>query len=528
MKKNILSLLSLLIISGCSSINSSISSVNSSRIINSESFSSESSLIQQSSEVIDEFVPYSEIMKVPPVVDNEKYTDDNFKHGVIQGNVTSRKENQLRFFSINDTHGALDSNDDMVGMDKVYNLQKSLENENGKYINLLLGDIFQGGWLSNKTYGKAFVEVINKMNFSAFVLGNHEFDWGLDKIHAYKDGNADNGELNIPFLGANIYYNGSNSHPSWIDPYTIINHEGYKVGIIGLIGDDQESDISFDKVANYEFKNSNYLAKKYAKYLRTEEHCDVVVIATHDYDTYLNNTFASYENDYRIDAIFCGHTHQSIEEYVSRYDDYKIPVVQSYTKNGNAGVIELTFDDNEIVSSYVDHYNPGNYNSSNFITDYLLDSYGDIINEGESTVVNIPSYLSKQNIGKLVSSFMLTNYNADLAFINTGGIRTTIQSGKLKLSKVLEVFPFDNRTLLVKMNGKDIKTLIDKQGKYLYYQVGNLEGGSFIDNKEYLIATIDYVYTGEYYVNSFNKTVYKDTNRLLRDDFIDALKASYK
>ncbi|MCK7488373.1 MAG: hypothetical protein MZU97_24905 [Bacillus subtilis] len=33
------------------------------------------------------------------------------------------------------------------------------------------------------------IESLNAMQFDAFVLGNHEFDWGIDKIANYKDGN---------------------------------------------------------------------------------------------------------------------------------------------------------------------------------------------------------------------------------------------------------------------------------------------------------------------------------------------------
>ena len=94
---------------------------------------------------------------------------------------------------------------------------------------------------------------MNDIGFTAMTLGNHEFDWGLDKIAKYKDGDLTNGEANFPFLGANIFYKGTNRRPDWIDPYTIVDYNGLKVGIVGVVGGTQESSILALNVAEYDF-----------------------------------------------------------------------------------------------------------------------------------------------------------------------------------------------------------------------------------------------------------------------------------
>lgn len=55
------------------------------------------------------------------------------------------------------------------------------------------------------TNGLAVIECMNMMNFDVMGIGNHEFDWEIDTILQYFDGNTENGEANFPLLNANIY-----------------------------------------------------------------------------------------------------------------------------------------------------------------------------------------------------------------------------------------------------------------------------------------------------------------------------------
>ena len=84
-------------------------------------------------------------------------------------------------------------------------------------------------------------------------IGNHEFDWGLDTILDYRDSDQTNGEANFPFLGCNIIQKDTDSLPKNVNPYTIINQDGLKIGVIGYIGLGLESDIATQMVENYEF-----------------------------------------------------------------------------------------------------------------------------------------------------------------------------------------------------------------------------------------------------------------------------------
>lgn len=445
--------------------------------------------------------------------------------------VPTNQYTNVNIAMINDTHGAfLDSNDG-YSIARVDTLLDELEAKNGDYIKLANGDILQGSYVSSKNYGYQLIESLNEMDFDAFVIGNHEFDWGIDKIAAYKDGNLDNGEAEFPFLGANIVYKSNGERPEWIDAYTVVNYGDVKVGIIGLIGGDQESDILSTNVKDYDFIDEpTYLVEKYAKELRNDKDCDVVIVATHAHDKELNNKYAKLSDDARIDAILCAHTHQLITETVQRSDSYLIPVLQNYDKNETMRELILTLDSSLNIYDYSNKtYYPASFDlSADF--DYLFEKYSDDINASNENIGYTNSQLSRAYIGSLVTEAMFYyDYNVsgfetiDLSLINTGGVRTTIDIGYITIADVFNTFPFENTVYLIEMYGSDINSLLNSLYSYSKKSVDVFE-----DNTIYKVAIIDFVYFNTYYSYIFNKKVSEyATGLLMRDIFIYHIKELY-
>lgn len=406
----------------------------------------------------------------------------------------------INIFAINDTHGAIETSSSTTGMAQVQSVIKSLETSSD-YIKVANGDIFQGGYASNVTRGRIFIDVLNAMEFDCFVIGNHEFDWGIETISVYNDGDLSNGEANFPFLGANIVYKSSSTMPEWLEEYTIVENNGLKVGIIGVIGEGLTSSINSEFVENYTFLNPVPIVEKLSKKLRTEEQCDSVVVAIHDYEETTNNQFAKLVNDSRIDGIICGHTHQKINETVTRTDGYKIPVLQSNTKNYNVGTMSLELQNGNINKASINHYVPTSYSSDPFIAG-VISQYQSIIDEGEEVLGYTASSMSKSKLGSLAADAMVEFTNRDFACLNTGGVRGTINAGDIQMKEVYEVFPFDNYLIEVSMTGSQLKSFYNAADGYLYFS-SNLNVNNLSTSKTYKIIVIDYVYNYYYYQRYF-------------------------
>ena len=345
---------------------------------------------------------------------------------------------------MNDIHGHLITDLDggvSAGLDKVSTLLKSLESVDD-YIKISNGDMFQGTLFSNTLYGLPGIEWMNYEHFDCFVIGNHEFDWGIDKIAAYKDGNLDNGELNedCEILGCNIYLKSTNAMPDWLKAYSIEECNGYKVGVIGCIGEGLTSSISASMVADYKFVDPVPLVREYAKKLRTEEACDVVIVSIHEYDSSTNSRFAALAGDYRIDAIVCGHSHTQNNEYVARGDGYYIPIIQCRGYNGNVGTIKMQMgDDGPVSKGEIKHYTSSNYDSDKDAYDLLFKYYREIQSAGEKVIGYSNVNLSKEDLGMMCCVAMMQEYATAVGVCNTGGIRATIKAGDISFNDVFNI-----------------------------------------------------------------------------------------
>lgn len=423
-------------------------------------------------------------------------------------------------FSINDTHGAIITDDSVVGMEKVQSVIKELEKDYN-YIKVANGDIFQGGYASNKTYGKIFIDVLNAMDFDCFVIGNHEFDWGLDKISVYNDGILENGEADFPFLSANIVDKDTYLSPDWLEPYTIVENNGFKVGIIGVIGEDLTSSISAEYVEDYVFLDPIPIVENLSKKLREEFNCDSVIVAAHEYSSSSNERYAELSNDSRIDAILCAHTHQKVAEYETTKTGYRIPVLQSNTKNYTVGSIKLNLSNGIIDNTTINHYSPSTYQSDDEILN-IIEKYRDIIIEGDEIIGYTKTELSKSKLGNIAANAIRDYSKCDFACLNTGGVRSTIDSGDILLKEVYEVFPFDNNIIKVTMTAQQLINFYNYTEGYLYFS-NNLDISNLTKNS-YTIGVVDYVYTYPYYERFFKGLPYEELNSNIKDAVIWYLK----
>lgn len=134
-----------------------------------------------------------------------------------------------------------------------------------------------------------------------------------------------------------------------------------------------------------------------------------------------------------------------------------------------------------------------------------------------------------------------TKTKVDFALVNYGGLRIpSLPAGPLTKGKVFELMPFDNTIVVVKMMGSDLPLLfhhmakkggwpISKQAKY------TIAGEQAIDirindqkidpDREYLIATNDYLANGGDQCHFFKGKKQLETGVLFRDAIISYVQA---
>jgi 2',3'-cyclic-nucleotide 2'-phosphodiesterase (5'-nucleotidase family) len=130
--------------------------------------------------------------------------------------------------------------------------------------------------------------------------------------------------------------------------------------------------------------------------------------------------------------------------------------------------------------------------------------------------------------------------NVDFAVMNMGGLRSTLNQGPITLGNLYEVYPFENRLVLLELPGTAVKELFDflafRGGQGLSKTVSLVInrraveslsiGGRPLDvHKTYRVATIDYLAEGNDGMTAFRQaTQTKDSNKQLRDWIIEYVK----
>lgn len=238
-----------------------------------------------------------------------------------------------------------------IGAAKVATKLKELRAQAaGPVITIENGDFIQGSPLSyyiaqGARPVTALTKVINQMDYDVQMIGNHEFNYGLDYLRGAI------ASYQAPVLAANVLNEAG--EPYFGKAYTIIEKAGIKVAVLGLVTQYIPQWEKPDTLKGITFESIVETAKKYIPMLRQQ--ADLVVVSYHggferDLATGEPTEALTGENEgYQllqevpgIDALFTGHQHRVIAETVNG-----VPVVQPGYRGNYVGEIQLTIEKKE-------------------------------------------------------------------------------------------------------------------------------------------------------------------------------------
>jgi 2',3'-cyclic-nucleotide 2'-phosphodiesterase (5'-nucleotidase family) len=436
-------------------------------------------------------------------------TQESYEQAVINVKVIGTGDNSetgdktVSIYSINDTHGAFtrDAEQGFAGMAYIGEYFKGLSENN---VIISCGDMWQGGIESNKTRGNIMTDAMNIAGFDAMVLGNHEFDWGEEKIIANKN------LMDFPLLSCNTFKASNHSHlVDFVAPSTIIEKQGIKFGIIGSAAEDLGSDILKSIANQYYRPNPLEFIKIQSDSLR-KLGCDVVVLASHDggYDAKSESEptkfsdlteLSSVTNKRYVDAMFFAHDH-----YV-KYGTYNnVPFAEGGCNGKNIAKIDFNFnksgDSYEFVGAVAQKSSINAYSTctvENTEITNLLTKYSSLIGDPDAVIYKFSQSYSKDEVLNIVCESLLWYMNENvskfggqkmsISFHNLGGIRNSITYGDFTARDLFSVCPFENALTVWKMTSSEVS----RQKSYNGYSGSEVSVGGY-----YYAATISYVAEG--------------------------------
>lgn len=229
----------------------------------------------------------------------------------------------------NDTHSHVDPvrSGEYAGMGGVIEravFVDSVRQSMGSRNVLLLdaGDFSQGTSYFTLMKGDVEVECMNSMRYDAACLGNHEFDNGLEELARRIS------MCRFPVVCANYDFDNP-AVEKLVKPFCILRRGGFKIGIIGLLTD---LSVVVDKPVADKIKYLDPLecANRYAKILKDEKHCDLVICLTHlgyEGESFTDpELVAGLEN---VDLVIGGHSHTFLDKAATETDaaGKEVPIV---------------------------------------------------------------------------------------------------------------------------------------------------------------------------------------------------------
>lgn len=465
------------------------------------------------------------------------------------------ESNTLVILHTNDTHSQLVSGSD--GLGGVQRRKAVIDSIRAAEKNVLLvdaGDVVQGTLYFYLYGGKVEQEVLNLLGVEERIIGNHEFDNGIDSLATVlRLSDAD-------FISSN--YNLENTPLADIfSPYSIKEYGGKKIGIIG-INLDPEGIVAKGNYDGVEFLPIVATANLTAMKLRNEHAVDAVVALTHiGYNPAgLEGDSLLASNSRGIDVIIGGHSHDVIDpatekgerrSHMTNLDGKPVLVVQTGKAGRNLGKIEINLDSlgtdaypryelipidgrydgrsDAKLAKLLTRYSVG---VDSLMTDWIGTSERALSSKDPALLNFFADYTfdrAKEIVG-----------NVDLSIVNKGGLRTDIPEGLFSKGHIINLLPFRNYIQVIDVKGVDLATVFDVMsmtggngvsrnvsGKYRG-KAGNavtvevlIDGKPLDLNKTYRVATIDYLANGGDYMTGLTRgTKVGHSDRLIYDDLI--------
>jgi len=196
----------------------------------------------------------------------------------------------------------------------------------------------------------------------------------------------------------------------------------------------------------------------------------------------------------------------------------------------------------EMNSRFDNHADPG---MSSLVQKYKsqLDSKMDeVIGEADQAITK----MGTQSVLACFTADAMQEYatglwgSVDFAVVNNGGLRTSLNQGAITVGDIYEIYPFENRLVLLDLPGKAVKQLFDaftkkgmegfSKGVQLVVKNKTVEsltiGGKPLDeNATYKVVTVDYLAEGNGIMEALTQaTHYTDSNIILHDAMVDYIK----
>ncbi len=467
--------------------------------------------------------------------------------------LTEKKPVKLTILHTNDHHGRFWANKDgeyglAARATLIRRLREEIKASGGEVLLLDAGDVNTGIPQSDLLAAEPDFRGMSVIGYDAMAIGNHEFDNSLSVIQKQQAEWA-----KFPFISANIYHkkNLSRVFPSHITRTL----GGVRVVIFGLTTEDTPKKSKAEHTQDITFTPAAEEARALVPQLRPK--ADVLIALTHTghYPDEKHGSDAPGDVTIArqapgIDLIIGGHTQKPLfkpdiqngtvivqahewGKYVGRVD---LEVLDGKVRLTGYKLIPVNLKDSqERITPAADlekMLRPYKEKGEKALLIKVATADGEFI--GKREVVRT----QETNLANLITRAMQAKFKADLAVMNSGGIRESLFPGDVTIENILTVLPFGSEIVTAELTGDALRKYLEEvitlgtPGSGSFPQLSGVEvildkstgklkdlriGGKEVNlQKKYLVALPEFIANGgdKYPILNFRKYGHVDADVL--------------
>lgn len=390
--------------------------------------------------------------------------------------VAAEPDEDIIVLYTNDVHCAVDDGIGYAGLASYKSEMAALYGH--KNVTLVDGgNAIQGDAIGTLSRGLFPIEIMNETGYDIVTFGNHEFDYGLDRMFELMERHR------APVISCN-FVDLSTNKPVF-EPYVIVDYGETKIAYIGIT----TPNTLFSSMPSL-FRDSNgnlvysfceggngtalYDSVQIAVNSATAKGADIIIAVGH---CGVGSELSPWEstdiiaNTTGIDAFIDGHSRNAIKGDVYK-NKYGEEVLLTSAGTGLSMIGKLVISpDGLIASDLISNYSKKDRYIEDFIkikkyqSDALLNA---VVAKSEFPLIiedpttgNRLIRNSETNLGNLVADAYREVLDSDIAVINSGDIRAGIYAGEVTYGDIIAVHPLNNTACVVEASGQEILDLLE-------------------------------------------------------------------
>lgn len=317
---------------------------------------------------------------------------------------------------------------------------------------------------------------LNFLGYDAGTVGNHDIEAG----HAVYDRLVR--RYKFPLLAANAV-NIATGKP-YFKPFTIIEKNGIKVAVLGLITPSIPDWLPPELYSGIEFRDMLETARFYMP-LILKEKPDVVVGLFHSgWDDRGDQTREGSHNDENgtsaiawnvpgFDVIMCGHNHNVVNKNFINSEGDTVLILEGGSRAEKIGRADVFFHKDKKSGKMkktvtgkiinVNDYSPDKVFIAEFSAenDVIMEYVSKVIATSETAISSRDSYFGSSPFVDMVHSIQLDITKADISFSAPLSFDVKIAAGPVTVGDMFKLYRFENMLYTMSMTGSEIKKYLE-------------------------------------------------------------------